>query len=363
MELPKYRILLHTHLVAHARHSTIWELESKKKLGLGYTSVEDVKRKVRPSEWTTLGNFLKEVNNYIRLLVGDREAMTRIAYEAAEDQAKQGIIYSEVRLFPHSTATDYTDAKGYEGAPSTLKTARDVIDAVLTGFRKAEAQYDIQLRLILACFRNKPEWTREILDLVEEYEDSGVVGIDVCGVLGQQWNETDGEEILDPEVISTFQEAARRGIHRTAHAGEAGPPHNIKRAIEELKAERIGHGYSAIAEAGEAYNLALNYGIHFEQNITSSYMTGAVKVGQIHPIMRLIEDKASFSISYDGPAITQVTMDHEYQFLLSMGASVSDVIDSNLSAIAACFLPEREKRDLMGKFKLLNGLLHYEPTK
>ncbi|XP_064481907.1 adenosine deaminase-like [Ornithodoros turicata] len=364
MELPKYKIQLHTHLETHARISTVWELESKKKLGLGYTSAEDFKRKVRPEKASTLRNYLKEIVHYYRLFVGDRDAVVRLAYEAGVDQANQGILYTEMRICPYTAATDFTHLKGYTGAPSTLKTPEDVIEAILEGFKKAEAEHDIQLRLVLGMFRDKPEWSRDLLDLVEKYKDRGVVGIDVTGVIGnEKMSEEYGEEILGPDTIATFQKAAVRGIRRIAHAGEAGPPGNIKRAIEVLKAERIGHGYSAIAEGGEAYKLALERGIHFEQNITSSYLTGGVKEGQVHPILRLIRDKASFSINYDGPTITQVTMDHEYQLLLSMGANVCDIIDSNLSAIKACFLPEKEKEALMKKYKKLNGLENYEPRK
>ena len=47
-----------------------------------------------------------------------------------------------------------------------------------------------------------------------------------------------------------MQEAERCGIHRTLHAGVDGPASNIKDAIELLKAERIGHGYSVLQDEG-----------------------------------------------------------------------------------------------------------------
>ena len=33
------------------------------------------------------------------------------------------------------------------------------------------------------------------------------------------------------------------GINRTVHAGEDGPSDNVKIAVEEMFAQRIGHGY------------------------------------------------------------------------------------------------------------------------
>ena len=51
-----------------------------------------------------------------------------------------------------------------------------------------------------------------------------------------------------------IQEAAVRGIHRTVHAGESGGPKEVLKAIEEMKAERIGHGY----RLGEEYGVNVN---------------------------------------------------------------------------------------------------------
>lgn len=356
MTLPMYKIQLHSHLDGHLRHSTIWELSRQKNMDLGYTSVEDIAQKTKPSEGTTLKNYLKEMPNFLRVLVGDRDALERVAYEAGVDQAKDGIIYSELRLFPYLLSTAHSNLKGAAGMRSTLVSPHDVIDAVLAGFRRAEAEHDIQLRLVLACFRDKPEWSENVLELVKEYKDRGVVGLDVCGVFKSQPNPRDGEEILGPDIIRTFQRAAELGVHRTAHASEAGPACNVMRVLEELKAERIGHGYTAIAESGAAYHTALRRGIHFEQCLTSSYLTGAVKKNQAHPALRLIKDKASFSINTDDPTITQITLDHEYKLLLSMGGTPYDVQQANISAIHACFLPEHEKEELLRKFKRLNSL-------
>ncbi len=44
------------------------------------------------------------------------------------------------------------------------------------------------------------------------------------------------------------QEAYKCGVHRTAHAGEFGPAENIREAIEQMKVERIGHGYATVKD-------------------------------------------------------------------------------------------------------------------
>lgn len=355
MTLLRYKVQLHSHLDGHLRHTTIWELAQAKKLDLGYKSLDDLIRKTKPDKGTTLQNYLKEMPVFLRTIVGDRDALVRVAYEAGIDQASQGVLYSEMRLFPQLLSSTQTNLP-LSGENPTMKTARDVVEAALEGFRKAEQEKGtIKLRLVLACFRDKPEWASEVLALCQEYGSRGVVGMDVCGVFQPKQTASEGEEILHPAVIEAFKKAACLGIHRTAHAGEAGPAANISRAIEELATERIGHGYSAMREAGYPYHLALDKGIHFEVCPNSSYLTGAIKPEEEHPLIKLKRDKASYSLNTDDPTITQTKLDDEYQLALKLGLLPRDILESNRAAIAACFLPPKEKEELRKRFDEMNA--------
>ncbi|KAM7297371.1 adenosine deaminase [Ixodes scapularis] len=314
MELPKYKIQLHGHLETHVRHSTIWDLVQKKKLDLGYKSIEDVVQKTKAEPSSTLANYLKEIANVAKAIRGDRDAVVRIAYEAGVDLAAQGVLYGEMFL---GTTTYVGDASG-----SSLRTAAEVVEAVLEGFAKAEREKDIKLRLVLVIARALPETAEEALNLCYEYRDRGVVGIDACGSIKGMPTAEEGEEVLAPEIIQALKNASQLGVHRTIHAGESGPPSNVARAIEVLGAERIGHGYSAIMENGST----------------------------------LCKDGASFSISTDGPTLTHTTLEDEYRLALSLGLTPEDIVKSNRSAILASFLPVHEKQELLKKFDELNGI-------
>ncbi|XP_075740815.1 adenosine deaminase [Rhipicephalus microplus] len=352
---PRFRVMLHTHLDGHIRHTTLMEYSKKKKIDLGYANLQDCLKKTRPSKPSTLQNYLKEMPNYLRVIVGDRDALTRIAYEAAVDQANCGVIYSEMRLFAQMMSSSMSSLPKGSG-PMTLNTTREVVDATLAGFAKAEQECGIKARLVLACFRDKPEWADEVVTLCQEYKGKGVVGMDVCGVFAPKQTAKEGEEILHPQVIQAFKKAATLGVHRTAHAGEAGPPSNIARAITELGAERIGHGYAAMREGGEAFKLAISKKIHFEVCPNSSYLTGAVKPTEEHPMMACKKHNASFSMSTDDPTITHTDIDDEYWLALRQGLSPQDIIKTNHDAIDNCFLPPEEKKTLRKWFDELNGL-------
>ena len=93
--------------------------------------------------------------------------------------------------------------------------------------------------MILCCLSGVPQFSKEILELCQEFKNEGVVGIDIAG------DENAISSIGKSEVFSDFdkqifREAKNLGIHRTVHAGEDGPADNVKVAIEEMFAERIG---------------------------------------------------------------------------------------------------------------------------
>lgn len=68
MGLPKFKIMLHSHLEGHLRHTTIWELAQAKNIDLGYGSLQDIILKTQPERGSTLQNYLKEMPNFLRVV-------------------------------------------------------------------------------------------------------------------------------------------------------------------------------------------------------------------------------------------------------------------------------------------------------
>ena len=75
--------------------------------------------------------------------------------------------------------------------------------------------------------------------MCQELKNEGVVGIDIAGDEGAIRNSGDSEVFTDFDK-EIFRKAKNLGIHRTVHAGEDGPSVNVKVAVEEMFAERIG---------------------------------------------------------------------------------------------------------------------------
>lgn len=81
-----------------------------------------------------------------------------------------------------------------------------------------------------------------------------------------------------------LKKAKELGIHRTVHAGENGPARNVREAVFEMCAERVGHGYH-VTQDTDLYKTLLYEDIHFEMCPSSSILTGSVSTDfHTHPL-------------------------------------------------------------------------------
>ncbi|CAG0897613.1 unnamed protein product [Darwinula stevensoni] len=141
---------------------------------LGTNSTEDRHRSGRPKD--------------------DVDAVERMAFEFVEDQARNGVCYCEARYCPFLLLQKHCNDHllkldpGFVPEHNEIRlegrdkcpTVRDVVRAVNRGFQRGEEVTGVKARSILACIRGMPEWSRDILELCEEFSHS-VMGIDIAG--------------------------------------------------------------------------------------------------------------------------------------------------------------------------------------
>jgi adenosine deaminase len=137
----------------------------------------------------------------------------------------------------------------------------------------------------------------------------------------------------------------------TIHAGEGGPATNVKEAIEELGAERVGHGVRVL-ENENIVALARERGTAFEVCVTSNYQSGVVNSLDTHPLMEMLDAGLNVTINTDDPSISRITLSHEYYTACEDLHMPQPVLKQRILAAArACFLPENEKEKLVEKLK------------
>jgi adenosine deaminase len=280
---------------------------------------------VQEEDKFTFQNFLSKFNT-LRLFYRSPDAIHRITREAIEDAAKDNVRYMELRFTPVALSRA-------ERFP-----LQDVIDWVVTSTKDAAKKHDVIVRLIASVNRHEStELAEQVAWISAAFIEDGIVAMDLAG------NEA---EFPSQPFYGIFKEAKQAGLHVTIHAGEWGPARHVKEAIEEIGAERIGHGVRVL-EDENIVALARERGTAFEVCVTSNYQSGVVNSLDTHPLMSMLEAGLNVTINTDDPSISRITLSHEYYTACKdLQMPQSTLKERIMAAAQAGFLAENEKRDL-----------------
>jgi len=330
--LPK--VELHRHLEGSLRLDTMVDIARQH----GITIPDDVLRlstlvQVQEEDKFTFQNFLSKFNT-LRMFYRSPDVIHRITREAIEDAAKDNVKYMELRFTPVALSRA-------ERFP-----LHDVIDWVMTSAKEAAQKHGVVVKLIASVNRHEsPDLAEQVAWLAAEHIKDGIVALDIAG------NET---EFKSEPFYGILKEAKQAGLHVTIHAGEWGPAIHIKEAIEELGAERIGHGVRVL-EDEKITALAKERGTAFEVCITSNYQSGVVDALDAHPLMKMLDAGINATINTDDPSISRITLSHEYYAACEDLKRPKTVLKERIPPAAhARFLPDNEKAPLVNQ--LINDL-------
>ena len=182
---------------------------------------------VQDEDPLTFSNFLEKFKT-LRLFYKSPDVIHRVTREAVEDAAKDHVRYLELRFTPVALSRA-------EGFP-----LHDVMDWVIASAGEAAREHKIRVGLIASVNRHEsPELAEQVAWLAVEHKQRGLLGLDLAG------NEA---EFKTQPFHEIFKEARQSGLHITIHAGEWGPAENVRDAIENLGAERIGHGVRVLED-------------------------------------------------------------------------------------------------------------------
>jgi adenosine deaminase len=288
---------------------------------------------VQDEDKFTFQNFLSKFNT-LRLFYRSPDAIHRITREAIEDAAKDNVKYMELRFTPVALSRA-------ERFP-----LHDVVDWVIASTKDAAKEHNMTVKLIASVNRHESaELAEQVAWLAADHVDDGLVGLDLAG------NEA---EFPSRPFYGIFKEARQSGLHVTIHAGEWGPAMHIKEAIEDLGAERIGHGVRVL-EDETITALAKERGTAFEVCITSNYQSGVAQSLDTHPMMKMLENGINVTINTDDPSISRITLSHEYYAACEDLKMPQPTLKERIVAAAkAGFLAEDEKQKLVSQ--LMNDL-------
>mmetsp|Transcript_26264 Transcript_26264/g.36593 ORF Transcript_26264/g.36593 Transcript_26264/m.36593 type:complete len:348 (-) Transcript_26264:219-1262(-) len=317
------RVELHIHLDGSVSVETLFEVAQSRKVDIPGVGVPK-----SPSDiWIALKNVTSiwqrfdVVNNIIG---GDPGSLTRIAEAFVARQAAQGVAYTEVRYDPVRMATsDYTGLKIDE---------EQAVAAITDGLQKGAHRHGVSVFSLLCAMRGKPAdacfSVASLAAKMRSYEMGGVVGLDLAG------DEPNFDNAPYIECFKHAKEVLR--LNTTCHAGEAVRPHDVLTAIEDMRVDRLGHGYAATS-VPEVLLALQKSGVHLE-----TCPPGANKKGVLSSIGVFRDLGLSFGLNEDDPTdyFENCTMASTEELVKQhLNFSDGDIQKARLDAFGARFGP------------------------
>lgn len=250
------------------------------------------------------------------------EDLRTVARDFARHQAEQNVRYTE------ATFTALTHVRnGMDPAA--------MWQALVDGFAEVP---ETEVRLIVDAVRDLGVAHAEAtVALVEAAGGAPIAGFGLAGIEGSA-----------PEKdFRVLREAADRlQVGLAVHAGETGTSENVRAAIDDLGADRIGHGIAVVQDADLVERLAAD-GVPFEVCPSSNVSLGVVDDLDTHPFRRMWEAGLDVTVNSDDPPFFSTTLTDELRHAVRLASlDRHDVAELQRRAARAAFLPE-DRRDAL----------------
>jgi adenosine deaminase len=261
--------------------------------------------------WTWKNGFLREYEDF-----------SIAAESVARSLSAQNVLYAEAFFSP----SDFS----HHGL-----TTGGIAESIRSGLRRVPG---VEVGLIADLVRDRgPVEARRTLDEVREARGFGIVGIGIGG----------SEERYPPGPFAgVFEEARKQGFRTSAHAGEAAGAASVRSALQELRADRIGHAVRA-AEDDALLDLLAEKRTPLELCPLSNVRCGIVRSIREHPARLFFDRGLVVTVNTDDPAMFGTSLADEYGALeRELGFSRDDIRRVVRNAAAAAWLPAERKKAL-----------------
>jgi adenosine deaminase len=306
VSLPK--VHLHVHLEGSMRPSTVVELAERHGV--------DLPEGLREGryEFHDFTHFIAEWVAGLRSLQRP-EDVRRIAYEFCEDQAADGVRYAEVSF----SLPEHSLRSGDWDGP---------ILAVLEGFDEGRRDRGIECRPYVDIVRGVGmDLSRMAMESAVRHRDDGVFAIGLGG----------DEKHPAVDYARLFRYAADHGLRSIPHAGETAGPESMWSALDDLRADRIGHGIRSLEDPALVARLRDE---RFPLDVcpTSNVMTRVVPSIEEHPLPAMIEAGLLVTLNADDPSMFHAPLSHEFDLARrAWGMSDGDLAGLVRNGVEASF--------------------------
>lgn len=293
-------------------------------------STEEIRQRLQvSSDNKSLAQYLEKFDLPISCIQNEK-GLELAAYDLLKNAAKENVKYIEVRFAPMISVNDHINTS-------------QVIEAVLLGIKRAEAEFPIKGQVIVCAMRNfSLESNIEMLKVARNYLGEGVCALDLAG---------DEAAYPTKEQADLFLKAKSLEMPYTIHSGETGSIENVKIAIE-LGAKRLGHGI-ALKKDKNIMKEVRDRRIGIEMCPTSNLQTKAVDSWDDYPLNEFLKQGLLVSINTDNRTISNTNITKEFlQISKNMGINKEKIKILIENSIEISFADDSIKHDLLKLLKI-----------
>jgi adenosine deaminase len=321
--LPKAH--LHLHFTGSMRHSTLVELADHHGIRLPAALTEDWPPRLSGTDergWFRFQRLYDTARSVLRR-PGD---VRRLLTETARDERADGSGWLEIQVDPSGYGTRFGGIT-------------DMIELVLDAAAAATRETGVGIGVIVAANRTKhPLEARTLARLAAQYAGHGVTGFGLSN---------DERRGAAHEFAAAFRIAERAGLLLVPHGGELAGADSVRACLDELHADRIGHGIRAAEDLAVVKRLAAG-GITCEVCPSSNVALGVAAAPALVPLRRLFEAGVPVALGADDPLLFGARLTAQYEIARrAHGFSDAELADLARASVLGSAAPEPARSRLL----------------
>lgn len=322
-ELPKAH--LHVHFTGSMRHTTLLELAAREGISLPSSLAEDWPPQLSAADEKGWFRF-QRLYDLARSVLRTEDDVRRLVRELAEDDVRDGAVWTELQVDPSGYAARFGGITAFT-------------ELVLDAVGEAERLTGLRLGLVVAANRTRhPLDARALARLAAQYAGRGVVGFGLSN---------DERRGSTEDFGRAFAIARRADLLAVPHAGELRGPDQVRRTLDSLDPQRLGHGIRA-AEDPELLERLARAQIACEVCPASNVSLGVYATYEEIPVRALTAAGVRVSLGADDPLLFGSRLAAQYN-LLRIAQDFSDVELAGLArdSLHAGRLPDSLRADAL----------------
>ncbi|RCG31849.1 adenosine deaminase [Sphaerisporangium album] len=322
-QLPKAH--LHLHFTGSMRHTTLLELAQEQGLHLPDALVQDWPPKLRATDERGWFRF-QRLYDIARSVLRRESDVYRLLREAAQDEAAEGSRWLEIQVDPSGYA------QRFGGLTATL-------ELVLDAAGQAARATNVGVGVVVAANRTRhPLDAKTLARLATQYADKGVTGFGLSN---------DERRARARDFDGAFRIARRAGLLAVPHGGELSGAASVAECVDDLAADRIGHGIRA-AESPRLMERLADRQIACEVCPTSNVGLGVAQRAGDVPVKRLFDAGVPIALGADDPLLFGARLLPQYELAREVyGFSDAEIAELARQSIRFSAAPDSYKKELL----------------